>query len=197
MPSLTVQPPWNHNTHYHRHIQAAVPPGAERALDVGCGIGVLAGELAERVAHVDALDRDPGVIARARTHATATNIAFVEADFLTFAARDYDLVTMVASLHHLPLEPALRAAAEALRPGGVLAVIGLARTSGVEHLASFVAWPVSRWLAATRPHAKVDAPISDPSLTLAEIAAVCARVAPGAVITRRLLWRYTLVWTKP
>jgi SAM-dependent methyltransferase len=197
VPLLTVQRPWNHNTHYHRHVLAAVPPHAERALDVGCGVGRLAGELAERVGRVDAIDRDAAVIARARARATAGNIAFIEADFLAFAERDYDLVTMVASLHHLPLAPALAHAAAALRAGGVLAVVGLARTRGLEHLASFVAWPVSRWLAATRAHARVDAPTSDPTLALGDIAATCKRILPGAVITRRLLWRYTLVWTKP
>jgi hypothetical protein len=31
--------PWNHNRHHHRVILAAVPPGSERALDVGCGTG--------------------------------------------------------------------------------------------------------------------------------------------------------------
>ena len=37
----------------------------------------------------------------------------------------------------------------------------------------------------------------DPHETLAEIRDVAARVLPGAAITRRLMFRYTLVWTKP
>ena len=37
--------PWNHNIHYHRLILDAVPPGARRALDVGCGEGTLARQL--------------------------------------------------------------------------------------------------------------------------------------------------------
>lgn len=33
--------PWSHNLHYHRMILEAIPPGCERALDVGCGTGAL------------------------------------------------------------------------------------------------------------------------------------------------------------
>ena len=43
------KPPWNHNIHFHPVVLDAVPTGARRALDVGCGAGGLARELAERV----------------------------------------------------------------------------------------------------------------------------------------------------
>jgi len=33
---------WNHNIHYHRRILGAIPENAQRALDVGCGEGMLA-----------------------------------------------------------------------------------------------------------------------------------------------------------
>ncbi len=33
---------WNHNIQYHRLVLAAVPPGCQRVLDVGCGEGMLA-----------------------------------------------------------------------------------------------------------------------------------------------------------
>lgn len=188
---------WNHNAHYHPYVLAAVPGGARRALDVGCGVGDLAHELAARVETVDAIDRDGGAIARARARATRPNIRFSEADFLAIDSSDYDLVTMVAVLHHLPLEAALARIPALLRPGGSCAIVGLARTHGLEHLASVAAWPVSQWLRRTRPRAPVDAPISEPHETLAEIRAAAAGHLPGARIERRLLWRYTLVWTKP
>jgi hypothetical protein len=100
-------------------------------------------------------------------------------------------------LHHLPLDAALARIPSLLNPGGTCAIVGLARTRGLEHLASFAAWPVSRWLLHTRPHQRVDAPVADPRETLAEIRAAAARHLPGARVQRRLLWRYTLVWTKP
>jgi 2-polyprenyl-3-methyl-5-hydroxy-6-metoxy-1,4-benzoquinol methylase len=39
-----VEKRW-HNIHYHRLILRAVPAGARRGLDVGCGEGTLAREL--------------------------------------------------------------------------------------------------------------------------------------------------------
>ncbi len=33
---------WSHNIHYHPLILSAVPAGCERALEVGCGEGILA-----------------------------------------------------------------------------------------------------------------------------------------------------------
>jgi hypothetical protein len=36
---------WNHNSHYHDLLLAAVPPGCRRALDVGCGLGTFARKL--------------------------------------------------------------------------------------------------------------------------------------------------------
>src|ERR1035438_1423379 len=34
--------PWNHNIHYHDVVLRSVPPRCRRALDVGCGQGLLA-----------------------------------------------------------------------------------------------------------------------------------------------------------
>jgi 2-polyprenyl-3-methyl-5-hydroxy-6-metoxy-1,4-benzoquinol methylase len=50
---------WNHNLHYHRLILDAVPAGARRALDVGCGEGILSRRLRERVPAVTGIDVDP------------------------------------------------------------------------------------------------------------------------------------------
>lgn len=48
---MSSRPPrWNHNLHYHRVILAAVPAGARRSLDVGCGVGMLARDLRRVVA---------------------------------------------------------------------------------------------------------------------------------------------------
>ena len=42
-------------------------------------------------------------------------------------AHRFDLITMVAVLHHLPLAPALDQVRQLLAPGGRLLVVGLAR----------------------------------------------------------------------
>jgi SAM-dependent methyltransferase len=77
------------------------------------------------------MDRDERSIALARTSGQARlpEIRYVQADFLaeTVKPGSFDLVTAVASLHHMNAEPALRKMADVLRPGGVLVIIGLAR----------------------------------------------------------------------
>ena len=47
-------------------ILAAVPDGARRSLDVGCGVGMLARDLRRVVAHVTGIDRDAASIDLAR-----------------------------------------------------------------------------------------------------------------------------------
>ena len=54
---------WNHNVHYQPVILRAVPVPCARALEVGCGDGLLARRLAERCAVVTAIDRDARMIA--------------------------------------------------------------------------------------------------------------------------------------
>jgi 2-polyprenyl-3-methyl-5-hydroxy-6-metoxy-1,4-benzoquinol methylase len=64
---------WNANTHYHHVVLAALPQGASRVLDVGCGDGILLAELVEAgVPHVIGLDSDRDVLERARARFEAT-----------------------------------------------------------------------------------------------------------------------------
>lgn len=189
---------WNHNTHHHPVLLAAIPPTARRALDVGCGLGAFARELSHRVAEVVAIDRDPLVVERARAALADTAIEVRCEDFLATDLGELDVVTMIAALHHMPLEAALTHAARALRPGGVLGIIGLApATSLADYMMAAVSFPTSLVLRRVRHIEEVGAPTCDPREPLAEIRDVARRVVPGAAITRRLLFRYTLVWTKP
>jgi ubiquinone/menaquinone biosynthesis C-methylase UbiE len=189
-----------HTERYHRLLLAAVPPGSRRALDVGCGVGRFARKLAARVHAVDAIDRADDVVARARAvRPAAANIRFAVADFMTMAVDDggYDFVAALASLHHLPLAAALERMQRLLRPGGVLGVIGLYREHGLFDLVhGAVALPVSRWQRLRQGAQRDRVPLRDPTLTLREIRLEAARVLPGADVRRRLLWRYTLLWTK-
>ena len=118
---------WNHNVHYQPVILNAVPPGCRTALDVGCGDGLLAARLADRCAKVIAIDREPRIIASARAQ-HPSGVTFIEADFLThrFPEESFDFVCANTSLHHMDFTAALTTMACLLRPGGRLAVIGLA-----------------------------------------------------------------------
>jgi trans-aconitate methyltransferase len=192
---------WNRNTHYHDHLLAAIPAGCRRALDVGCGLGTFARRLSRVSAHVDALDRDPGVIERATQLSEGVpNIRFIEADFMTWSPQPpYDVVSTVAVVHHMPFRDAVTKAADLLRPGGVLLVLGLDRSPNVIHYVATgaIATSITLWYRVVRRMAIVGAPIEDPHMTLQEIREEAARLLPGATIRRHALLRYSLVWTKP
>lgn len=192
---------WSHNSHYRGMLLAALPRPCARALDVGCGLGSFARRLAAVADQVDAIDREPGVLTQARRQSAGIgNLRYIEADFLTWEAADrYDCVSFLATLHHMPFAEALTKAAGLLRPGGVLAVLGLDRSSSwlEEAARSAIAYPVSLWHRLTRTTASDRAPIRDPPMTLHEIRREAAIVLPGAATRRRLLWRYSLAWIKP
>ena len=190
---------WNHNVHYQPVILAAVPPGCGPALDVGCGDGLLACRLTERCAQVTGIDRDPRMIALARAQAHGRT-RFIEADFLTypFEAGSFDFVCANTSLHHMDFAAALTAMARALRPGGRLAVIGLAADRSLaDLLAAAPAVPVNLVYRALYRQGESGAPVMDPQMSWREVRAAAAQTLPGVRYRRRLLWRYSLLWRKP
>ena len=141
---------WNHNVHYQPVILNAVPAGCQDALDVGCGDGMLAGRLAERCARVTGIDRDPRMIALARS-SHGGRATFIEADFLAypFEAASFDFACANTSLHHMDFAAALTAMTRLLRPGGRLAVIGLAADKSLADLLVGVACvPAGLWYRA-------------------------------------------------
>jgi len=190
---------WNHNVHYQPVILGAVPPGCGPALDVGCGDGMLACRLAERCAEVTGIDRDPRMIARARSRARE-RVRFIEADFLAhaFLAASFDFVCANTSLHHMDFAAALAAMARVLRPGGRLAVIGLAADRSLaDLLAAAPGVPVSLIYRAVHRQRESGAPIMDPDMSWREVSAAAAHALPGVRYRRHLLWRYSLLWRKP
>jgi SAM-dependent methyltransferase len=200
--------PWSHNLHYHRVILDALPPGCERALDVGCGQGTLTRRLRRVVPQVTGIDRDPRSIDLARANLAAAGIAYVLGDFLAAPFRPGSL-DLVASLHHMDAGAALRRMSDLLRPGGVLAVIGLARDSSPADLCRAVPAVIgsrlhraaaagSRRSSAGGSAGGYQSPVIwPPPLTYAGTRRLAARVLPGAQYRRHLYWRYSLVWTKP
>jgi SAM-dependent methyltransferase len=203
--------PWSHNLHYHRVILDAVPARCERALDVGCGQGALTRRLRRVVPHVIGIDRDQRSIELARANPAAADIGYLLGDFLAtpFRPGSVDLVTSVASLHHMDAEAALRRIADLLRPGGVLAVVGLARATSPADAGRLVpamigtrvhkaASAARRRRAGGRPGQGYLSPIVwPPPLSYAATRRLAAQILPGARYRVRLYWRYTLVWTKP
>ncbi len=198
---------WNHNVHYQPVILQAVPADCGAALEVGCGDGLLACRLAERCAEVTAVDRDARMITLARERArrqAVGNVMFAEADFLGYPVPDasFDFACANTSLHHMNFEAALAAMARALRPGGRLAVVGVALAGSIgDHLAGAASVAADRLLyrPAYRKYRKrgPGAPVMDPEMTWAEIRATAGDLLPGVRCRSHLLSRYSLRWTKP
>lgn len=190
---------WNHNVHHHRIVLDAVPRGSTRALDVGCGEGLLARDLSQVVPHVTAIDRDAPTIELARRH-PCDGIEYVVGDLLTneLEPGSFDLVASIATLHHMDTAVGLRCLRELVRPGGTLVVIGLARSryprdAGYD-LAGTVATRAHR---LTKTFREVAAPmVWPPPLTFAESRAVAEAELPGVSYRRHVLWRYSLIWVR-
>jgi SAM-dependent methyltransferase len=193
---------WNHNAAYHRLIARAVPAGARDLLDVGCGDGRLARELAGRGRRVLGLEADPALFERAvRLGRGIEGLEFERGAFPACELPDasFDFVCFLASLHHMDQAAALGRARELLRPGGRLVVVGLARAVGTrEELVSGLCAPLV-WFGGLRPErAGVEGmPTVEPELSWGETRALARRVLPGARYRRRLYYRYSVHWTKP
>ncbi|KND29204.1 class I SAM-dependent methyltransferase [Streptomyces anulatus] len=198
--------PWDHNAHYHRWILRRLPGRFTGALDVGSGSGDLARLLATRAEAVHGIDADRAIVERARERtAPGAPVAFFVGDALEdVPAGLYDVITCVATIHHLPLTDALTRFREHLAPGGTLIVVGLYRPrSRSDYLIDAVAipsniamaWIKNKGRRAPRPVA-MTAPTRPAAMSFPDIVRDARLVLPGARLRRRLFWRYTLVWNQ-
>lgn len=105
-----------------------------RALDVGCGGGLLSEALARAGADVTAIDLAPAVldVARLHLHESGFAVDYREISVEALAEQipgEFDVVTCMEMLEHVP-DPAsvIRACATLLKPGGTLFLSTLNRT---------------------------------------------------------------------
>lgn len=102
--------------------------GGSRALDFGCGTGVMSEALAVAGFHVTATDQtlEPLKLVRERV-GFSTSIEFHEGDLasLDLPPGSFDVVVALDVLEHVsPLAPCLEALAGLLRPDGILVISG-------------------------------------------------------------------------
>lgn len=113
-----IQDGWNHNRQYHGLILEQCQPTMNSALDVGCGEGLLAQVLSDRGLTVTGIDANDDVLATARRR--ECGVRWVQGDVLThdFGERQFNFVTAVATVHHLPeFEAALARLCSLVSPG--------------------------------------------------------------------------------
>ena len=195
---------WNHNAAFHDEFVADAARRGGRALDVGCGEGLLVQRLAAGCEEAVGIGAGPATVERAWTRLAGVRGAVVRrADVLDPALRGevgvFRTVTCVVVLHHLPLEEGLRALSGFVAPGGRLCVVGLAADEGLgdralSALSVLPNWVASRWHREVRD---IGVPVAPPRESLREIRAVAARVLPGCRLRRRMYWRYRLTWDRP
>lgn len=202
---------WGHNEQYHGFLLRRLPETPGLVLDVGCGTGGFSRLLAERSAKVIGIDVSPNMIREAakRTQAKNVEYACVPADaFLAGVREAYDAITTIAVLHHLDTDSFLSSARDALKPGGVLAILDLYEPKSLwEFFLSAFAVPANLvlrvlkrgTLATTKAEkdAWADHSRHDRYDTMRTIRNRAARLLGCADIKRHLLWRYSLVYRKP
>ncbi|GAA5203531.1 class I SAM-dependent methyltransferase [Streptomyces thinghirensis] len=199
--------PWDHNAHYHRWVLRQLPHRFGSALDVGSGSGDLARLLATRADEVHGVDADPVITSQARALTPeATAASFTVADALTgLPAGPHDVITCVATIHHLPFTEALSTFRRHLAPGGTLVVVGLFRPrTASDHLLGAAAVPLNAatgWLKnrgrRAAPPTSMTARTRPADMPFSDITEAARTALPGARLRRRLFWRYTLTWSRP
>ncbi|MDQ6988639.1 MAG: bifunctional 2-polyprenyl-6-hydroxyphenol methylase/3-demethylubiquinol 3-O-methyltransferase UbiG [Mariprofundaceae bacterium] len=142
-----------------------------KVLDVGCGGGLLAENMAKLGATVTGIDRSPKALSIASVHAEQSGIAvdYQENDAETWAqshGNTYDVVTCLEVLEHVPDVPrAVAACAAMLKPGGMFFFATLNRTAesyikailGAEYVLGWLPKGTHQYKKFIRPSEMVDA----------------------------------------
>jgi len=202
---------WTTNNHYHNFLLKHVPPNCENALEIGCGTGAFARQLAERCMHVTALDLSAEMIRVARSRSVKVdNLQFNVADAMTwnFAHSHFDFVCSIATLHHLDQRELLIKIRHSLKPGGVLVLLDLVKSNSLVELALDVIalglGPSLRLIHNGRlqPPAAVRKAWEqhgqhDHYSTFNQMQTLAHEILPDSSLKRHLLWRYSLLYQKP
>jgi 2-polyprenyl-3-methyl-5-hydroxy-6-metoxy-1,4-benzoquinol methylase len=190
---------WNHNTAYHPWLVAIAAEHRGDVLDVGCGDGLLAQRLAPVSRSVTGIDPDAAAVERAAERLTSyRDVTVSHGDFEGYqaGAHKFDLITFVASLHHMDLRASLVKARELLTPAGEIAVVGCSANKTVRDwiwaIGCVPAARIGSWVHAETRNTGVL--VKDPEEGLDDIRHTVDEVLPGASVRRALYYRYLLRW---
>lgn len=151
--------------------------------------------------HVVGLDLDGAVLDRAKTrHHGYHNIEWMHGDLMRvpLEAESFDAVTSVAALHQMDAVAALRRCRRLVRPGGTVAIVGLAASEWKDLPFAVLAVISRQAFGMIYGHWQHSAPQCwPPPLTYREMRHLAERELPGSQYRRHLLGRYSIVWRKP
>ena len=125
---------------YDALFDYGVSPGA-RVLDLGCGTGLVAAEMARRGTHVVGLDVSQAMLDRARVRLPQGDFRLGRAESLPFDDAVFDAGLSAQSFHWFVLPRALDEHVRVVRAGGVVGVWwkGLMRGDGMRSIREEVA----------------------------------------------------------
>jgi ubiquinone/menaquinone biosynthesis C-methylase UbiE len=201
---------WDHNAQYHRYLINQIPEQCRYVLEIGCGTGDFSRLLAGRAEKVLAIDLSPQMICLAQERSELyPNIDFVTGDVMTYHLPDnqFDCITTLTTIHHLPIETILRKIRKTLKPGGVFVCLDLYQRSDLsDWLFDSIAYPANLFLTLIKTgklrqsrevrEAYLEHGKTDIYLTLPQIKQSCADILPSALVSRHLFWRYSIIWKK-
>lgn len=133
-------------------VNNTAPLQGVKALDVGCGAGILSEALYAQGATVSAIDMSEAALTVARLHAQDKHcdISYHQATAEEFAhqhAGQFPLVTCMEMLEHVPnIQSTLSALAQLVAPGGVLVVSTINKTWQAQLQMIELAENVLNWL---------------------------------------------------
>ncbi|MEM7375069.1 MAG: class I SAM-dependent methyltransferase [Bacteroidota bacterium] len=200
-----MQEHWNHNNHFHSHLLRQIDRPMKIGLDIGCGSGSFTRKLSAYCEEVIGIDSDRHAIEKAKKGTNlARNVRFVHRDFgeMDIAPHSIDLISMIASIHHMELSTSLQKIQQLLRPGGLLLVLGLYReVSFMDLVYSCFSLPIdvvckflkNGQLSSPMPY---DMKMTSPALSFSDQQQLFQSILPTSRVQRHLLWRYSAIWRK-
>ena len=129
------------NTVYET-IREHVPTREIDAIDVGCGTGIVAYELATFCRNVTGTDKEEEMIVEAKLHAPSNCHFLVSpAETLPFPNASFDLITVAQAFHWFDHKKTLAEFHRVIRPDSLIVIFRKRSIDGVRILSDFV-WPV-------------------------------------------------------
>lgn len=190
---------WSSSLHAFELLLAAVPSGAARGVDVGCGEGETTRRLRRRVTSAVGIDPDRPSVELARAHDDDIDYRVEALATADLEAASFDVVSAVGMLHHGDHADGLGHLVRLVRPGGLLIVVGLARSRSPRDLArdALDAVALRRHTFRRRPWETPAPKVWPPPLSYAEARRRSGGVLPDARFRRVPYFRYGLTWTAP